>query len=221
MTVGSTGGSGTSLLLILSAIDLLSSALICGFLLFVTLVGADASNADTIADTDGSGDGIAVLELLSVSGNAKLKDHSANNASVAPVESDIEQRFFNADQVSNQGFLIPNSVRSVTLAGIDQNIGVRIYLPGKEPVELFLRCDPAGEPVLLILQPLTLPPLCRPGADSPQFSLVAGSTVLLPKDKVLPGFPNATPSPLRAANRFVLDKPEILPGDVTVWAVAL
>ncbi|MBX5157666.1 hypothetical protein HJB89_11080 [Rhizobium sp. NZLR8] len=209
------------MLLILSAIDLLSSALICGFLLFVTLVGADTSNADTISDTDGSGDGIAVLELLSVSGNAKLKDHRTDNANVAPVESDIERRFFNAEHVSNKGFLIPNSVKSVTLADIDQNVVLRIYLPGKEPVELFLRCDPAGEPVLLILQPLTLPSSCRPGADSPQFSLVAGSTVLLPKDKVLSGFPIATPTPFGAANRFVLDKPEMLPADVTVWAVAL
>jgi hypothetical protein len=208
------------MLLILSAIDLLSSALICGFLLFVTLVGADANNANATAETDGSGDGYTVLELLSVSDSVNLKNHVPDNENKGPAESDIEKRFFKAAEVSSKGYLIPNRFRSVTLADLGQEVSIRVYPSGQEPIELFLRCDPASGPILLILRPLTFPPSCQPGHATPPFTIDA-KVLFLPKDRELPGLLNPTQTSFRATNRFMLKESQELPGAVTLWGVAL
>ena len=68
MTTG--GGTALRMLLILSAIDLLSSALTAGVVLFVILVGGDAGQAGGSAQQGGAG--LNFVEIIDSSGETQL-----------------------------------------------------------------------------------------------------------------------------------------------------
>jgi len=221
MSVGSGGGSGTSMLLILSAIDLLSSALICGFLLFVTLVGADTSEARTNSDANGTGDGVTLIEIISRDGQAALKKRAPENTSVGPAEGAVEQSFFGATQLSNNGYLIPADIPSMTVENPGE-MAIRVYSPGKEAIEIFFRCVPDAGPILMVLNPLTFPAACEhqaAGDANPKMS--AGQTLYLRDGEAFPDLPKPENGDLRHGVRFKLDRDLHVPVGVSIWGVTL
>lgn len=207
-------GSTLRILLILSAIDLLSSALTAGLVLFVILVGGDVGNVQALASPKG-GNGLNEVVAVDASGQVELLGLAPSNVTQTP--SDLhEKAFFNSETTKRRFHLVPSgksnlSVRSTTPFEL-------IVRPVIGPVRrLFFRCAPSDRPLDISIDPLSFPDCVGPPQGATvQFPHVA--TLLVSSQNRSLTFPEKKSSSL-SVRAFDVSGALPIPADLAVWGV--
>ena len=216
---GAGAGPGLRTLLILSAIDLLSSALTAGVVLFVILVGADAGQSGE--DSQKGKVGFNLVELTDRAGTLLLdKGLSLEPSKAKP--NDLEVGFFSgATEVVRRQYVIPADVKRLAFK---PGSGSLTFEFSVQPLvgssfTLFVNCADPVAGFQIILRGAPEFPQCETGASAKDnfVNLPAGSKLILPAASRL----NDLPDPefqSSAFSRYRLQKAFRLPG-VAVWGV--
>lgn len=184
-------GSGLRILLILSAIDLLSSALTAGVVLFVILVGADAGQSGD--DSQKGKVGFNFVEVADRSGKLSVE----KRVSLPPTKSrptGVEALFFeSAADIVHRQYVIPADVKKLQISSSDRAFSFEFFV---QPVvglsfRLFIECADQPSPLEIGLRPTLTFPVCEKGSTTKtqRVSLPAGTKLILPATTRLDGLP--------------------------------
>jgi hypothetical protein len=203
------------ILLILSAIDLLSSALTAGLVLFVILVGGDAGNVEASAAA-GTGNGLNEVVAVDSEGEVKLVDQASSNEAPVPGPPDPNEKvFFNTSSpVQHRFYLMPSRNARISLNAqkpfeliVRPVIGQTLYL--------FFRCAEAGSHLEFSIAPLSLPDCqVRSPATSIEFPYV--STLLVSSEIKSFGFPEERSSS-ELVQAYEVTGKLVIPEHLAVW----
>ncbi|MGY3547353.1 hypothetical protein [Bradyrhizobium sp. USDA 4469] len=149
------------ILLILSAIDLLCSALTAGLVLFVILVGGNAGSVEAAASPGAAGSGLNEILAVDSSGKVQLfgppeiTKQARGNATPAPADS-IENMFFKTPTVFRRIYLVPSRYSRISVIGTSTFELIVRPISGL-PVHLFVQCADDGKALEFSLSPLSFP----------------------------------------------------------------
>src|SRR5262245_52397877 len=116
---GSNSSSNLRILLILSAIDLLCSALTAGLVLFVILVGGNAGNVEA-ATKGAAGNGLNEVVAVDVSGkvqlsgSVKISNQDSDKPIMIPADAN-ETNFFKNANVFRRTYLVPTRYPRISI----------------------------------------------------------------------------------------------------------
>jgi hypothetical protein len=178
-------------LLILSAIDLLSSALTAGVVLFVILVGADAGQSGD--DSLKGKSGFNFVEVTDRTG-ALLLDKGVALPPTKSKPTGLETFFFggNLDVVRRQ-YVVPADLKKISIVPSEGPFSFEFFV---QPVvgssfRLFIDCADSGKRLEILLRPLLAFPNCEKGSSvkNRSINVPAGSKLILPVATQLAGLP--------------------------------
>lgn len=216
MAAGSEGS--LRVLLILSAIDLLSSAVTAGLVLFVVLVGADAGASKGDA-TASSGTGMNQVEVVSLKGEAELFKIGKPSPSVVDADK-YEMDFFEGSpkKLPRKFYLIPSSQKRLTVAQVKAPVELVVQPISGSAVRLFIRCLTGQDKIELSIEPLVLPECIAMPGDEKTLQVSAGSTLFLPPNQAIPGLPKEERHTAGFA-KYKLTGPLVVPKGVLIWGI--
>jgi hypothetical protein len=205
------------ILLILSAIDLLSSAVTAGLVLFVVLVGGDAGASKGESASPGAA-GLNQIEIVHASGQPAL--FKQGMPSLSPEAPDpYETAFFSGPaKLVHRFYLVPSSLKRLVVTSINSGVELIVRPVSGDSVKLFVRCSNAQDYFELPLQPLTLQD-CQAVDGATAVQIAAGSTLLLPLDKTVAGLPKEQARTGGFA-KFKLSVGITLPSSQAIWGIA-
>lgn len=209
-------GSPLRMMLILSAIDLLSSALIAGLVLFVILVGGDAGR--TQASSTQMGSALNLVTLVDQSGQTTLFKQSNELESTRP-PTDLERAFFGNEgrTLRHRRYFVPADSRRLLVISGATRFEIRVQPATGESISIFVNCSLEGGRFELELTPLVLP-ACRSGEPTGKATLMPGRILLLPESIQLPNLPKRS-NDVAGFARYVLAAQTEIPGAIPLWAV--
>jgi hypothetical protein len=185
------GGPGLRTLLILSAIDLLSSALTAGVVLFVILVGADAGQSGD--DSQKGKVGFNFVEVTDRAGTLALdKGVALPPTRVKP--NGLEVQFFDgAPEIVHRQYIVPADVKKLLIRPSGAALNLELFV---QPVvgpsfRLFFECANSASALEVSLRPTLIFPNCEKGAaaNNRRINLPQGSKLILPATTRLNGLP--------------------------------
>jgi hypothetical protein len=212
--------SNLRLLLILSAIDLLSSALTAGLVLFVILVGGNAGGAES-ATVGAAGNGLNEVLAVDLSGKVQLSGSVkiSNQGSDTPVSSPAdanETSFFKAATVSRRIYLVPTRYSKLSVQS-DSPFELIIRPIIGPAVHLFVRCSASRNPLELSITPLNLPECVKSDQTGPLTFSNVSNLVVASQNRSFKFPEEDSPSPF--VRRFKIGGQLLIPLDLAVWGV--
>ena len=209
------GSSPLRMMLILSAIDLLSSALTAGLVLFVILVGGDTGT--TQASTDPGGSALNIVTIVYHSGHPALyKQRKDHHFSQPPTGLQLQYFGGGTSSLHHRRYFVPVGTKRLLVTAASSPFEIVFQPVTGDSFSIFVNCSTDGGRFQLELSPLTLTP-CPPGppAGAPRLEKV---TLLLPKEAGLAGLPK-TAEHAPGHSRYSLDSPFTVPATVSIWGV--
>jgi hypothetical protein len=182
MATASTNG-GIRLLLIFSAIDMLTASLVCAIVLFVVLVGGQAQQAAALPGT-GRTAAPSILEVISpgTSGGVELSKFKEHSRSQIPPYDELAQQVIPGPWLV-QNFTLPPGVPAFSIGKISQIAAMFVYTGAGEKFRIFLRCATFDRPVAIIFQrKLAIDGTCGGAEPAPQVKFPVGARVLVLAD---------------------------------------
>jgi hypothetical protein len=142
--------SSISILLILSAIDMLSAALVCGVVLFVVLVGGQANEGDA------AGNGtFATPSLLFVygpegkPGPVPLSLRPPEAAEPISNSDYLLTLLLGGPRVELQSYMLQPGLHQLSFGGTDHPFAIKLYSGTGESIQLLVGCQHMDQPLTL------------------------------------------------------------------------
>jgi hypothetical protein len=140
--------SSTSVLLLLSAVDMLCAALVCAVVLFVVLVGGEAREEATVAG--GTMTAPSLIQIYSQVGNSMpIALASGIRRIDGPATVPVEDPYLTALLTDNRAdyieYILPPGTRLVTFKSVRHPFYLEMYPGAGRPVRLLVGCDHMDE----------------------------------------------------------------------------
>jgi hypothetical protein len=214
MTANSEGS--LRILLILSAIDLLASAVTAGLVLFVVLVGADAGASKGDASTSG-GTGLNQVELVHGSGEPELLKQGKPNSSNEDPDNYEAAFFGGSKKLAHKFYLVPSSLKKLSITSVSSGVELIVRPVSGDSFRLFIRCLSGQDRIDVLIQPLTIPDcVAIDGAKAVQ--IPAGSALLLQPYQAIPDLPKEERRTAGFA-KYRLAAGIAVPSNVMIWGI--
>lgn len=208
------------ILLILSAIDLLCSALTAGLVLFVILVGGNAGNMEAAAS---AGAGSGLNEIITVDGRGtallfgppEINKQANGQATSTPPDAN-EKPFFNAN-VFRRIYLVPSRYSRISVIGSSSFEIVLRPIAGPA-VHLFVRCAENDRALEFSIAPLSFPD-CIARVQAGPIALPNVSTILVPAQNNAFSKLSEQSSSSPFVRRYKVGGSLSIPQDLAIWGI--
>ena len=144
--------SSSSVLLILSGIDMLSASLVCSVVLFVVLVGGQAGDGATAGNGEFAAP--ALLDVFWPQGadGPTLDGHSPSTDSDSTVPiSEPYYQFLGRSDMRSRSYVLGSASRHLSFTGIHRPFAFVFYPSSGAPVLILVGCVPAGERFTIVI----------------------------------------------------------------------